>query len=45
MSQKVFAGASGSTIRPDPAAVEGFNAYIQRYKALLDVEKTAVDTL
>ncbi len=45
LSQKVFAGASGSTIRPDPAAVEGFNAYIQRYKALLDVEKTAVDTL
>ena len=45
LSQKVFAGASGSTIRPDPAAVEGFNAYIQRYKALLEVERTAVAVL
>ena len=45
LSNKVFAGVSGSTIQPDPAAVEGFNAYIQRYKALLDVEKAAVEKL
>ena len=45
LSKKVFAGASGSTIQPDPACVEGFNAYIQRYKALLEVEKTAVAVL
>ncbi len=45
LSHKVFAGASGSTIRPDPACVEGFNSYIKRYKALLEVEKTAVDAL
>ena len=45
LSGKVFAGASGSTIQPDPACVEGFNAYIQRYKALLEVEKTAVSVL
>lgn len=45
LSNKVFAGASGSTIQPDPAAVEGFNAYIQRYKALLEVEKAAVERL
>ena len=45
LSGKVFAGASGSTIRPDPACVEGFNSYIKRYKALLEVEKTAVDAL
>ena len=36
---------AGSTIQPDPACVEGFNAYIQRYKALLEVEKTAVSVL
>ena len=45
LAGKVFAGVSGSTIRPDPAAVEGFNSYIRRYKALLDVEKTAVSVL
>ncbi len=45
LSEKVFAGASGSTIRPEPALVDGFNAYIKRYKALLDVEKTAVEKL
>ena len=45
LSSKVFAGVTGSTIQPDPAWVEGFNTYIQRYKALLDVEKTAVKKL
>ena len=45
LSKKVFAGVSGSTIQPDPACVEGFDAYIQRYKALLEVEKTAVAVL
>ena len=45
LSGRVFAGASGSTIRPDPACVEGLNTYIRRYKALLDVEKTAVEKL
>jgi sugar (pentulose or hexulose) kinase len=45
LSGKVFAGASGSTIQPDPACVEGFNTYIRRYKALLEVEKTAAAVL
>ncbi|MDE7244050.1 MAG: ATPase [Oscillospiraceae bacterium] len=45
LSGKVFSGASGSTVRPDPAAVDGFNKYIQRYKALLEVEKAAVENL
>ena len=45
LSSRVFAGTTGSTIQPDPAAVEGFNAYIQRYKALLEVEQTAVRVL
>ena len=45
LSGRVFAGASGSTVQPDPACAEGFNAYIQRYKALLEVEKTAVAAL
>ena len=45
LAGKVFAGVSGSTIRPNLACVEGFNTYIQRYKALLNVEKTAVKML
>ena len=45
LNDRVFAGVSGSTLQPDPAAVEGFNKYIQRYKALLQVERTAVETL
>ena len=45
LAKKVFAGTTGSTIQPDPACVAGFNTYIQRYKALLEVEKTAVEKL
>ncbi len=45
LSHKVFTGVSGSTIQPDPICVEGFNAYIQRYLALLEVEKAAVEKL
>ncbi|MEY8403266.1 FGGY-family carbohydrate kinase [Oscillospiraceae bacterium 44-34] len=45
LSNRVFAGVSGSTVQPDPACVEGFNTYIRRYRALLKVEKTAVSVL
>ena len=45
LSKRVFAGTSGSTVLPDPACAEGFNAYIRRYRALLEVEKTAVSVL
>ena len=45
LAQKVFAGVSGSTVQPDPACAEGFNTYIRRYKALLEVEKTAAAVL
>ncbi len=45
LNARVFAGAKGTTLAPDQADVDGFNAYIQRYKALLAVEKAAVDTL
>ena len=45
LQNRVFAGASGSTVQPDPALVQGFNTYIQRYQALLKVEQTAVEHL
>ena len=38
-------GASGSTLRPDAEDVAGFNTYIDRYKALLQVERAAVELM
>lgn len=45
LKNKVFAGTSGSTVQPDGALAEGFNTYIRRYQALLQVERTAVEAL
>ncbi len=45
LSNHVFAGVSGSTIAPDAADVAGFNRYIASYKALLDVERKAVEVI
>ncbi len=45
LSNKVFAGESGTTIAPDPGDVEGFTAFMERYKKGLVIERAAVDTL
>ena len=45
LNARVFAGAKGTTLQPERADVEGFNTYIESYKALLDVERKAVETL
>ena len=45
LSDKVFAGESGSTIAPDMKDVDGFTAFMERYKKGLIVERTAVDAL
>ena len=45
LNAHVFADAKGTTMQPDQADVDGFNAYIRRYKALLEVERKAVDLL
>ena len=45
LNAHVFAGVSGSTIAPDGADVAGFNSYIESYKALLDVERKAVEVI
>ena len=42
LNTRVFAGIEGSTLQPEQADVDGFNAYIKQYRALLDVERTAV---
>jgi len=44
LDEKVFAGDAGVEIAPTPEDVEGFNAYIENYKACLAIEHTAVET-
>jgi sugar (pentulose or hexulose) kinase len=45
LSNKVFAGQKGSTVTPDERDVDGFTAFIERYKKGLIIERVAVDTL
>ena len=45
LNRRVFAGVSGTTLTPEAEDVAGFNAYIKQYRALLSVERTAVETL
>ncbi|MEI3348185.1 MAG: hypothetical protein V8R55_07265, partial [Dysosmobacter sp.] len=35
----------GTTLAPDPADAAGFDRYIKRYHALLEVERRAVEML
>ena len=41
LANKVFANAKSVTVAPDPAGVEGFKKYHERYKAGLAAEKAA----
>ena len=45
LDQRVFRGVSGTTVEPDAADVAGFEAYMEGYKNLLAVERTAVEKL
>ena len=45
LDKKVFAGAKTSTLTADRADVDGFNAFLERYKKALSVERTAVEVL
>ena len=42
LNAHVFADSVGTTLAPEQADVEGFNAYIEQYKRLLEVERKAV---
>ncbi len=42
LESEIFAELKGSTIEPDKADVEGFEKFIEHYKAALDVEKAAI---
>ncbi len=43
LDQKVFAGNSGSTIKPNAEDTAGFEAFMKRYAAGLAVERAAVE--
>ena len=45
LDKKVFAGEKGSTIAPFQSDVDGFAAFMARYKKGLVIESTAVDAL
>ncbi|RPJ27700.1 MAG: ATPase [Chloroflexi bacterium] len=45
LSDKVFAEENGMTIAPDQGDVDGFTAFMERYKKGLAIERTAVDAL
>ncbi len=41
LDQVVFSGNTGTEVQPDPADVDGFNKYIENYKAALPIEACA----
>lgn len=45
LERKVFRDAEGQQMVPDPADVQGFEAFIERYRAGLAIEQAAVDHL
>ena len=45
LSERVFAGVRSSTLAPDPADVDGFHRYRERFEALLAVERKAIETM
>ncbi len=45
LNERVFRSAAGSRLEPDPEDARGFEAYLARYKAGLEVEKTAAKVL
>lgn len=44
LDNRVFAGMKAVTEAPDQRDVDGFNAYIERYKRMLPAEKAAVES-
>lgn len=45
LSRKIFAGQTGYVVEPDPADMEGFEAFMKRYHAGLAIERAAVEVL
>lgn len=45
LNERVFAGQSEVTMMPETEDVQGFNIFIEKYKASLAVERAAVETV
>lgn len=45
LTEQVFAKAKSTPVKPDPNDAAGFEAFMQRYKAALAVERTAAEVL
>jgi sugar (pentulose or hexulose) kinase len=45
LDNKVFAGARSVTLKADDNDIEGFNRFLERYKAALELEKKAIEVL
>ncbi len=45
LEKRIFSEMAGSTIQPDPADVDGFEVFIERYKKGLSVEKAAIEAM
>ncbi|MCM1027804.1 MAG: FGGY-family carbohydrate kinase [Roseburia sp.] len=45
LTEKIFAGQTGSTIEPVAEDVAGFDAFVEKYKSTLPAEKAAVEGL
>ena len=45
LNDKVFAGQKEETVNPDKAMVEGFDAFMKKYMAGLEIERAAVKTI
>ncbi|MFN3332261.1 MAG: FGGY-family carbohydrate kinase, partial [Caldilinea sp.] len=45
LAEKVFAGQNAVTLAPDARDVEGFAAFMERYKQGLRIERAAVESL
>ena len=45
LSRKVFAGAKSTTIAPDQGDVDGFTAFMERYREGIAIERAAVHAL
>ena len=45
LNNKIFAGEKGEILNPDPADVEGFDKFIEVYKAGLPIEAAAVGAM
>jgi len=45
LDRQVFAGSSGMRVEPDARDVQGFNTFMTRYTAGLEIERAAVQSM